>query len=69
MKVSEEAAEQYERSKKKAMIEALEKAREVKQKQNEDRILMMYNQIKDRCTKELFQHLYKAFSQSVMVDI
>jgi hypothetical protein len=51
------------------MKEALETAIEVRQKENEDRILANCNKIKDRCIKELFPHLYKASSQSVMVDI
>ena len=69
MKVSDEAAEQYESRRKRAMKEALETAIEVRQKENEDRILANCNKIKDRCIKELFPHLYKASSQSVMVDI
>lgn len=69
MKISEEAARQYESSREIAMREALEKAIEVKKKENEDIIRMICNQIKEKYMKELFTLLYKASSQSLMIYI
>lgn len=63
MKLSEQAAWQYENIREIAMRKALEKAIEVKQKQNEDKILMKCNEIKEQYIKELFPILYKASSQ------
>jgi hypothetical protein len=68
-KVSEDAAGQYVSSKEIAMKEALEKARRVKYMKKEDRMLKICNQIKEKYIKELFPHLFKAFSQLAMVDI
>ena len=62
-KVSEDAARQYESSKEIAMKETLETASRVKYMKKEDRKLKICNQIKEKCLKELFPHLYKAFSQ------
>ena len=63
MKASEEAAEQYESSRKRAMNEALETAIEVIKKENEDRILAKCNKIKDQYIKELVPGVYKTSSQ------
>jgi transposase-like protein len=68
-KVSEDAARQYEISKEIAMKETLETASRVKYMKKEDRKLKICNQIKEKCIKELFPHLFKAFSQLAMVDI
>ena len=51
------------------MTEALETAREVKKKENEDKIRKKCNEIKETFIKELFQLLYNVSSQSVMADI
>jgi hypothetical protein len=70
MKIGEEAARQYESSRQIAIREALEIANEVKQKENEDkRIQIKCNEIKEQCINDIFSLLFKAFSQSVMVDI
>jgi polyphosphate kinase len=69
MKLSEEVERQYESSRERAMREALETAIEVRQKENEDRIRKKCNEIKEQVNKKLIQLLYKASSQSVMVDI
>jgi hypothetical protein len=68
--VSEEAAGEYESSREIAMREALVKASEISKMENEDRKLAMTcNQIKEQYFKKHFQLLYLASSQEVMVTI
>ena len=68
--VSEEAAGEYESSREIALRQALVKASEVSKMENEDRKLAMKcNEIKEQYFKKHFQLFYHALSQAGIDDI